>query len=101
MDELSLSEIERMHSARLQGQPSYHPAIMVKVLFYACGKGIPSSRKREEATYHDVASMVLAAGRHPGHDTIAAFRKNNLATLKVFLEILLLCKKRSSPNSAM
>jgi transposase len=94
VDELDISEIEKTYSARLQGQPPYHPAMMVKILFYAYCMGIPSSRKIEEATYHDVAFRILSAGHHPDHDTIAGFRKNHLAALKgLFLQILLLCKE--------
>ena len=40
--ELDLSEIEKTYSTRLQGQPPYHPAMMVKLLFYAYCMGIPS-----------------------------------------------------------
>ncbi len=94
VSEIDISEIERTYSTRLQGQPAYHPAMMVKMLFYAYCMGIPSSRKIEEATHHDVAFRVLAAGHHPDHDTIADFRKNHLAALKgLFLQILLLCKE--------
>ena len=92
--ELDLSEIEKTYSTRLQGQPPYHPAMMVKLLFYAYCMGIPSSRKIERETYEDIAFRILAAGHHPDHDTIADFRKNHLGTLKgLFLRILLLCRE--------
>ena len=94
VDELDLSDIEKTYSARLQGQPPYHPAMMVKLLFYAYCMGIPSSRKIERKTYEDIAFRILAAGHHPDHDTIADFRKNHLGALKgLFLRILLLCKE--------
>ena len=32
-----------------EGNPPYHPAMMLKILFYAYGKGIFSSRKIAEA----------------------------------------------------
>jgi transposase len=94
VDELDLSDIEKTYSTRLQGQPPYHPAMMVKLLFYAYCMGIPSSRKIEKETYEDIAFRILAAGHHPDHDTIADFRKNHLGALKgLFLQILLLCKE--------
>ena len=94
VDELDLSDIEQTYSTRLQGQPPYHPAMMVKLLFYAYCMGIPSSRKIENKTYEDIAFRILAAGHHPDHDTIADFRKNHLGALKgLFLRILLLCKE--------
>ncbi len=94
VNELDLSEIEKTYSTRLQGQPPYHPAMMVKLLFYAYCMGIPSSRKIEKETYEHIAFRILAAGHHPDHDTIADFRKSHLGALKgFFLQILLLCKE--------
>ena len=94
VNELDLGDIEQTYSTRLQGQPAYHPAMMVKLLFYAYCMGIPSSRKIETKTYEDIAFRILAAGHHPDHDTIADFRKNHLGALKgLFLRMLLLCKE--------
>ena len=94
VDELDLSDIEKTYSTKLQGQPPYHPAMLVKLLFYAYCMGIPSSRKIEKETYEDIAFRILAAGYHPDHDTIADFRKTHLGALKgLFLQILILCKE--------
>ncbi len=94
VDELDLTDIEKMYSAKLQGQPPYHPAMLVKLLFYAYCMGVPSSRKIEKETYEDIAFRILAAGYHPDHDTIADFRKTHLGALKgLFLQILILCKE--------
>ena len=94
VDELDLGEIEKTYSTKLQGQPPYHPAMLVKLLFYAYCMGIPSSRKIERGTYEDIAFRILAAGYHPDHDTIADFRKTHLGALKgLFLQILILCKE--------
>jgi len=94
VDELNLNDIEKTYSTKLQGQPPYHPALMVKLLFYAYCMGIPSSRKIEKETYEDIAFRILAAGYHPDHDTIADFRKTHLGALKgLFLQILILCKE--------
>ena len=94
VDELDLGEIEKTYSTKLQGQPPYHPAMLVKLLFYAYCMGIPSSRKIEKETYEDIAFRILAAGYHPDHDTIADFRKTHLGALKgLFLQILILCKE--------
>lgn len=94
VDELDLNDIEKTYSTKLQGQPPYHPAMLVKLLFYAYCMGIPSSRKIEKETYEDIAFRILAAGYHPDHDTIADFRKIHLGALKgLFLQILILCKE--------
>jgi transposase len=94
VDELDLGETEKTYSTKLQGQPPYHPALMVKLFFYTYCMGIPSSRKIEKETYEDIAFRILAAGHHPDHDTIADFRKTHLGALKgLFLQTLLLCKE--------
>lgn len=94
VNELDLDDIEKTYSTRLQGQPPYHPVMLVKLLFYAYCTGIPSSRKIENKTYEDIAFRILAAGYHPDHDTIADFRKTHLGALKgLFLQILILCKE--------
>lgn len=51
---------------------------------YACCVGLPSSRKIEKATYHQVPFRVLTAEKHPDHDTIAEFLKRHLKSLSGF-----------------
>jgi len=77
-----------------RGQPPYHPALLVKLLFYAYCTGRPSSRKIEQATYEEIPYRVLAANQHPDHDTLAAFRQTHLAALAgLFLQVLHLCQR--------
>ena len=77
-----------------RGQPPYHPALMVKLLFYAYCTGKPSSRKIEQATYEEVPYRVLAANQHPDHDSIAAFRQQHLQALAgLFTQVLALCQQ--------
>jgi transposase len=94
VDSLDLKPIYRKYDARKGGQPAYHPAMMVSLLFYAYCVGIPSSRKIERQTYDSVAFRVLTAGEHPDHDTIAAFRQSHLTELAgLFVQVLRLCQK--------
>jgi len=94
VDHLDLSLIMRTYEESGRGQPPYHPAMMVKLLFYAYCVGIPSSRKIEARTYEDVAFRLIAAAQHPDHDTIAEFRSRHLKALSgLFVEVLLLCRK--------
>jgi hypothetical protein len=68
--------------------------MMVKLLLYAYCVGVPSSRRIEERTRTDIAFRVLAAGHHPDHDTIAAFRKRHLKALAaLFVQVLKLCRE--------
>ena len=93
VEELDLGAIYASYEhADGRGQPPYHPAMMVKLLVYAYCIGMPSSRRVERATHEDVAFRVLAAGHHPDHDSIAAFRKRHLVALAdLFLQVLRLC----------
>lgn len=94
VDILDLSKIERRLTNTDRGQPPFHPAMMVKLLFYGYATGVASSRKIERKTYEDIPFRVLAAGHHPDHDTISSFRKNHLKALKgLFLQILLLARE--------
>jgi transposase len=77
-----------------RGQPPYHPALMVKLLFYAYCTGRASSRRIEQATYDEVPYRVLAANQHPDHDSIATFRQTHLTALAaLFTQVLGLCQR--------
>ena len=95
VDELDLSAIMQVYEeGDGRGYPPFHPRLMVKLLVYAYCKGKPSSRKIEQATHDEVPYRVLAAGQHPDHDTIAAFRKRHLSALAdLFMQVLRLCQK--------
>jgi hypothetical protein len=68
--------------------------MMSSLLLYAYCVGIPSSRKMEKATYHQVPFRVITGDQHPDHDTIAEFRKRHLKALSgLFVEVLRLCQK--------
>jgi len=76
---------------RGSGSKSYHPRLLLGVLFYGYATGVFSSRKLERATYDSVAFRFIAANDHPDHDTIAAFRRRFLPQIeKLFVQILLL-----------
>ena len=56
----------------------YDPRMMLKVLIYAYATGVFSSGKIVRRIEDSVAFRVLAAGNHPSHRTICAFRKRHL-----------------------
>ena len=77
-----------------EGNRPYHPAMMVKVLFYAYARGIFSSRKIAEALKQNIGFIFLAAWQKPDFRTISDFRKNNLNELGLlFAQIVLLCSE--------
>jgi len=90
VERLDLSRIEaRLNAKDPRGTPPYDPRMMVALLIYAYAVGTFSSRKIERATQEDVAFRVLTADQHPDHDTIAAFRRENLAEFQeLFVQVL-------------
>jgi transposase len=74
------------------GNPSYHPALMVKIWFYGYATKTYSSRKIEEKLHKDVAFIYLAGMQKPDFKAISEFRRKNLSELKnSFMDILQIC----------
>src|SRR4029077_19010488 len=78
VEELDLSKIYASYEGGPGGRPAFDPRMMVGLLLYGYCVGVVSSRKLEKATHESVPFRVLAAGQHPDHDTIAAFRRRHL-----------------------
>jgi len=63
---------------------------MLALLIYCYANGMFSSRRIERATYRDIGVRFVTADRHPDHDTICKFRRENLAAIsESFLQVLL------------
>jgi len=78
----------------LEGSPSYHPKMMLKVLLYAYSNGIFSSRKIQQALQESVAFMYLAGMQKPDFRTINDFRTKNRAELEDFFQqVVDICKR--------
>lgn len=76
-----------------EGQPAYHPKLLLKIYIYGYLNKIRSSRKLEAECKRNIEMMWLCAGLYPSYKTIADFRKENAKALKrVFREFVLLCK---------
>ena len=76
------------------GQNSYHPAMLLGVLFYSYSKGIFSSGKIAEQLKGSVRFMYLSGMQTPDFRTISDFRKNNIDLLKeYFVEIVHICQQ--------
>jgi transposase len=92
--EMDLSAIYSSYEGDGRGHPPYDPRMMTALLFYGYCTGVPSSRQIEKRTYEDVAFRVIAANRHPDHDSICEFRKRHLRALAgLFVQILRLCQE--------
>ena len=75
------------------GCHSYHPQMMLKILFYGYAVGERSSRVLAHRMASDVAYMYLGAMQKPDFRTINRFRKDNIDLIKnFFVQIVQLCK---------
>lgn len=91
VDTIDVSEIASKYS--YLGQKSYHPHLLLKLLFYGYSTGIRSGRKIAAACESDTAFMYLAAMYKPDFRTINDFRKDNIDFVQTaFMHIVQLCK---------
>jgi transposase len=75
-----------------QGQPPFHPRMMLTLLLYAYCTGVFSSRKIMARCESDAAFRVIVGGDVPDFRTISDFRKIHLPVMKgIFVEVLRLC----------
>ena len=95
-----LEAVERVSMASFRvnergtGSAQYHPRMMLALLVYCYANGIFGSRRIERATHRDLCVRYLTADRHPDHDTICKFRRENFeAVSEAFLQVLLLAKE--------
>jgi transposase len=79
VEEMDTSAAKVNH--RGSGSEQYPPAMLLSLLIYSYSSGVFSSRSIERATYDSVATRVLCGDTHPDHDTICAFRRENLELL--------------------
>ena len=77
-----------------EGNTSYHPKMMLKVLFYSYASGIFSSRNIAKALGENLALIYLAAWQRPDFRTINNFRLHNLKQLEdLFVQIVHICQQ--------
>lgn len=75
-----------------EGQPGYHPKLLVKILLYGYASGVRSSRKIAQKLESDVFFMYLAGMQRPDFRTISDFRKLRRIHLQdYFTQVLLIC----------
>ena len=93
--ELDLEEIHAVYRQKdPRGGKAYDPRMMVVLLLYAYGVGLPSSRRIEKACWDDAAFRVLTGNQQPDHSRISDFRRRHLAALAgLFVQVLRLCQK--------
>jgi transposase len=91
-DALELSAISGVYTAA-QGQPPYHPGMLVALLLYGYSRGIYSSRRLARACEERVDIMAVTGLNRPDFRTISDFRKRHLTALRqLFVQVLQLCQ---------
>ena len=89
---LDLSAITGVYKAE-QGQPPYHPGMLVALLLYGYSRGIYSSRQLARACEERVDMMAVTGLNRPDFRTISDFRKRHLPALQqLFVQVLRLCR---------
>lgn len=92
VEQLDATAIENKYSEL--GQNTYHPRILIKLLFYGYAIGERSGRMISRRTETDTAYIYLAQMYKPDFRTINDFRKNNLKELsRYFVDIVHICKE--------
>ena len=90
---LDLSAITGVYKSE-QGQPPYHPGMLVALLLYGYSRGIYSSRQLARACEERVDMMAVTGLNKPDFRTISTFRRRHLVALRgLFVQVLRLCQK--------
>lgn len=91
VESLDLSHVYNRYSE--EGNPAYHPKMMIKVLFYCYVIGVFACRKiRLQLENYNLPLLYLSAGEVPSFNTINNFRKRHLNELPwIFTQIVILC----------
>src|SRR6185503_7248811 len=75
------------------GRPSYHPSVLLKLYIYGYLNRVQSSRRLEREASRNVELMWLTGRLVPDHKTIADFRKDNGAAIRVTCgRFIMLCR---------
>ncbi len=76
IDNIDISSLKKQYKGG--GNSSYHPKMLLKVLFYAYLCNLYSSRKIEQALYQNIYFMWLSSETKTAHNTINNFRGQRL-----------------------
>jgi len=90
IEQLDIEPLIKAYSK--DGQPSYHPKMMLRVMVYAYMDNTYSSRKVEKAMRENINFMWLTNKQIADHDTIACVRSQKLKSVfkDIFKQVVLL-----------
>lgn len=91
VEQLDLGAFQARYT--VQGQPAYHPKMIIKIILYGFTVGIFSSRKQQRACQENMAFKYLAGMQTPAFKTFIEFRKRHHDDMKqLFLQTVKLAK---------
>ncbi len=91
--DISSLKLKTKKSLIKDGQPAFHPKLLLKIYIYGYLNKIRSSRKLETEISRNIEMMWRTQGLTPSYKTIANFRKNNPKALQtIFREFSILIK---------
>jgi transposase len=94
VDSLDLGELGIEYRPEKEGNPSYDPRAMLKLLVYGYSYGVRSSRLLEREVNYNLSFIWLMGGLKPDFKTISEFRRNNKEGLRKALRACVrLCLK--------
>jgi len=90
---ISKLKIKTKKSLLKDGQPAFHPKLLLKIYIYGYLNKIRSSRKLKTEITRNIEMMWLTQGLTPSYKTIANFRRDNPKALQtIFKEFSILIK---------
>jgi transposase len=81
VEKLGLLRLNRKYE-HTPGEPAYDVRVLVKVLIYAYGRGITSSREMARQCEENIAFRYLTRGQSPDFRTISLFRRKKRHLLR-------------------
>lgn len=88
IDIMDLKELHDSYSKSRDGQPPYHPAMLLKAVLFGYLNNIFSTRGLESAMTRDVHLIWLSSYQFPDHTTISRFKTRCLPHIKVIFSRL-------------
>lgn len=93
--------VERLNTGAMEscyseeGQPGYHPKLLLKLWLYAYCLGVTSSRRVAQRTREDLGFRYLAGGAEPDYWTLNNFRRRHPRALNdVFTQVVEWARKQ-------
>ena len=83
VDLLDLTEIHESYSKSKEGQPAYHPAMLLKAVIFGYMNNIFSTRGLETVMSRDAHYIWLSSYQFPDHSTISRFKTRCMPYIKV------------------